>query len=141
MIKTITLSFYRLLEGGEAFIDTKAKEWKPSEDIKILGFQGSISSFPLLHAQAWLVINPERLNQKEVIFEEPTEGIFGHLNSGFAGATNVAIMFPPEKFILLREGNPLYLAIWGHNMQNFLGWNQKADFHVQYNIYYEEAQR
>jgi len=138
-LKTINLSFYRLLEGGEVYINPGAREWRSPKYVKIIGFQGSISSFPLLHAQAWLIINEKALEQKEVIFEDPTPGVFGHLNSGFAGTANVAIMFPPEKFIFLKAGDPLYLGIWGHNMHNILGWKQKADFHVQYDIYYEEA--
>jgi len=40
----------------------------------------------------------------------------------------------------LREGTPLYLAIWGHNMQSILGWKQKGDFHVQYDVYFEVAE-
>ena len=139
-VETVTLAFYKLLEGGEAFIKPDAKVWRPPEDVKIVGFQGSISSFPLVHAQAWLVLNPEGLKQEQVIFEDPTHGIFGHLNSGCQGAANIAVIFPPERFILLREGVPLYLAIWGHNMQSILGWKQKGDFHVQYDVYFEVAE-
>jgi len=141
MIKTINLSFYRLLEGGEVFIKPDAKKWVAPEEVEIIGFQGSISSFPPLHVQAWLIANPEALKQEEVILEEPTAGIFGHINSGSAGTANHGMVFPQGKFISLKKVEPLYLGIWAHNMWSILGWRQKADFHVQYDIYYEEVQR
>lgn len=142
MIKTYNLPFYALLEGGEVLLDTEAKMWMPESYIEIIGLQASISSFPWLHAQVWLITNPEGLEQEEVILEPPgiegTPGILGHINSGWMGGANQVIIFPPGKFISLRKGQPLYLGVWGHNMWDVLGWKKKFDFHAQYNIFYVE---
>ena len=135
-IKVINLSHYKLLESGEVFINTATKKWMPPRDIAIVGFQGSISSFPWLHVQAWLIANPDALKQEQVTLKENTHGIFGHLNSGSSGAANITAMLPHSNFISLEKESPLYLAVWGHNMFNFLGWKRKADFHVQYDIHY-----
>ena len=139
MIQTITLAFYKLLEGGEAFIKPDAKKWIAPCDANIIGFQGTISSFPPLHAQAWLITNPEALKQEQVIFDDPTAGAFGHINSGSAGTANQSIVFPQGKSISLKKGEALYMGVWGHNMWSVLGWKRKADFHCHYDIYYEEA--
>jgi len=98
-----------------------------------------MNSFPPLHAQAWLITNPEALKQEQVILEDPTAGIFGHIDSGSAGTVNQTTLFPEGKSIPLQKGEDLYLAVWGHNMWNVLGWKQKTDFHCHYDIYYEEA--
>jgi hypothetical protein len=135
-VEVVNLSYYKLLESGEVIMDTASKKWMAPKDVSIVGFQGSISSFPWLHAQAWLIINLDALKQQQVTSEENTHGIFGHLNSGSSGVANIAFAFPQDNSISLKMEGSLHLAVWGHNMFSFLGWKRRADFHVQYDIYY-----
>lgn len=139
VVKSITLGKYSLLGPFKHGLNLKARTWKPDKPIRIVGWEGSLSAFWLLHAQAWLTIgNPHE--QTEVVQEKwNLPNTFGYLNGGSAGVGNKAVMLPEDRWIdvpMGADGKPfeIHLSLWAHNM-----WITSLDLHVNYTIFYVEV--
>jgi hypothetical protein len=98
--------------------------FRPKHPIKVLGWQGSISSFRRLHTKVFFKIF-DRMDK--------SVGEFAILNTGDCGNANGGQMF--NEPIILDGGSSILLCLWAHNMD--LTWLYR-DFHADYTLFYEE---
>jgi len=99
---------------------------KFSSPIKIKAITGTISSFPRLHVQFVLRLQPKEGLPAFWILKPQTD-VFGVFNCGNSGVGRLNISG------LNIVTDKLYFYWWGHNMHLWY-----KDFHGSYTIYYEE---
>lgn len=128
MTKTLSFGDYSGLLMPFEIVDTRAPMIvKFTKTIKIKAITGTISSFPRLHAQFVLRLQPKKGLPSFWILE-PQKDVFGVFNCGNTGRGQLNISG------LNIVTDKLYFYWWAHNMHMWF-----KDFHGSYTIYYEEV--
>jgi hypothetical protein len=123
-----TAGVYKLLGNNQVYKNWKEKTFETiPKDAMLIGAWCSISSFPKMHAQLFLVDGEPPADMTEVVYDKKNlDNIFGHVNCGDSGSANA---FIPLVGYQVRQ--QLKLAVWAHNMN----WGAK-DFHAEYTVIY-----
>ncbi|MCP8308398.1 MAG: hypothetical protein H3Z54_06850 [archaeon] len=107
------------------FIPERDMVWKIEKPIKILGWQGSISSFSRLHVKTFLQVYRDGKMIKE----------FGIINTGDRGKVNIGQFFPQP--LVLEKDDIFLLGFWSHNMD--FTWFVR-DAHADYTLFYDDKE-
>lgn len=105
----------------------KEKEWKPENDIEVVGVLITISTWDKLPVKVGVCLNGAGVDAGS----DGKDDVLACLTTPATGGGSSSIYVPAEGEV--KKGDLINIYVWGHNMNEV-----PRDFHAQVIIYYKK---